>query len=191
MRDRPSVGSLIGYPAGEPCRQLVRYCRRAGCGVLWYGPWPVRMDLEWIRCLSGLPDMASRKERFAHGADLEQTALDGEARRGRADGSGMTGVDVLVGSAAAERARSPPIDRGLRLSMPLSVKSGPSCSQSGDDVDGRTGRTAACESCLVMRTQRPVSVGSPIGRSRPSFGSPCIGYRTGHSGPCSGTSPRP
>ena len=191
MRARPSVGSPSGYPAGEPCRQLVRYCRRAGCGVLWYGPWPVRMDLEWIRCLSGLPDMASRKERFAHGADLEQTALDGEARRGRADGSGMTGVDVLVGSAAAERARSPPIDRGLRLSMPLSVKSGPSCSQSVDDVDGRTGRTAACESCLVMRTQRPVSVGSPIGRSRPSFGSPCIGYRTGHSGPCSGTSPRP
>ena len=191
MRARPSVGSLIGYPAGEPCRQLVRYCRRAGCGVLWYGPWPVRMDLEWIRCLSGLPDMATQHGEFAQRADLDPTALDGEARLGRADGSGMTVADVLVGSAAAERARSPPIDRGLRLSMPLSVKSGPSFSQSGDDVDGQTGRTAACESCLVIRTQRLLSVSSPIGRSRPSFGSPCIGYRTGHSGPCSGTSPRP
>ena len=146
MRARPSVGSPSGYPAGEPCRQLVRYCRRAGCGVLWYGPWPVRMDLEWIRCLSGLfPDF----------------------------------LTWLLAR------------RGLRLSMPLSVKSGPSFSQSVDDVYDRTDRTAACESCLVILTQRLLSVSSPIGRSRPSFGSPCIGYRTGHSGPCSGTSPRP
>ena len=190
--DRPSAALL----ATQPENHAVSWSATAAAlAVVSFGM--VHGLYEWIwNGSDAFPDfltwlLARTTERFAHGADLEQTALDGEARRGRADGSGMTGVDVLVGSAAAERARSPPIDRGLRLSMPLSVKSGPSCSQSGDDVDGRTGRTAACESCLVIRTQRPVSVGSPIGRSRPSFGAPCIGYRTGHSGPCSGTSPRP